>query len=202
MTQPNLILASASARRRKLLREAGYRFRVVESRVSEQAPRKMKPANLVRYLALKKALSVAKKRTGDVVLGADTLVFVGRRAIGKPKDKRHAFSILRNLSGRWQRVYTGIAVVWKGGKGFISQAEVSHVKFRQLTESEINRAATKHLDKAGAYAVQEKGDGFVEKIRGNYDNVVGLPVGVVRRLLNRCAQSFAKRIGDKIHFQR
>jgi septum formation protein len=201
-SKPRLILASASPRRKSLMREAGYRFKIIPSHVSERAPRGLKEAKLVTYLALKKALSVSKKYPFDVILGADTLVFLDHHVIGKPRDHRHAAKMLGQLSGRWQKVYTGVAVVWEGGKQRSAQSALSYVKFRDLKAQEIQKASKQNLDKAGAYAVQEKRDGFVEKIRGDYNNVVGLPMRVVKKLLGRSAKALAKRIGHKINFKR
>ncbi len=197
-----LILASASPRRRYLMGKGGYRFAIHVSHVSERASPGLTPPTLVSALALKKARAVARKFPNDVVLGADTLVFINGHTVGKPKNPLHAKRMLRELSGRWQRVYTGVAVVWDGGRRKVKSSAVSYVKFRKLSEQEIDRASRKHLDKAGGYAVQEKGDGFVAEIRGDYDNVVGLPMKLVKRLLRRCGQTLSKRVGHHVHFQR
>jgi septum formation protein len=134
-------------------------------------------------LALKKARAVARLHPHAVVLGADTIVYINKHVVGKPRDARHARKILSELSGAWQRVYTGVAVVREGGKHSRVAHAVSRVKMRSLTDKDIERASSRHMDKAGAYAVQEKKDPFVEKIVGDYDNVVGLPMRLVRRLL-------------------
>ncbi len=191
---PLFILASASPRRRQLLKESGLRFKIIPSHVSERAPAGLSHAALVRYLALKKATWVSKHHPTRVVLGADTLVFLDGRAIGKPKNARHAERILRQLSGRWQRVYTGVAAVWAGGKKVKTGVALSWVKFKRLSEDQIRRVSSDHLDKAGAYSVQDKDDRFVEKIKGEYDNVVGLPVRLSRRLLSRAFQAFPKLV--------
>jgi len=182
-----IILASQSPRRRALLKKAGIKFRSIPSGVKEKHNRGLTPARLVCRLALQKALWVAKKYPTHKVLGADTLVFIGSHVIGKPKNKRQAEKILSRLSGSWQRVYTGVAVVWDGGKKRRFRSALSYVKLKKLTNEDIKRACRKHMDKAGAYAVQEKQDPFVERIRGEYDNVVGLPVRLVRRLLRGAA---------------
>ena len=149
----------------------------------------------VTSLAIKKAVATAKKFPNDIVLGADTLVFINGHAVGKPKNPVHAKRMLRELSGKWQRVYTGVAVVWDGGARTMKKAAVSYVKFWKLSDADIERASQKHLDKAGGYAVQQKGDGFVAEIRGDYDNVVGLPMRVVKLLLGRSgAHAFLKRV--------
>lgn len=192
--QPRLILASASPRRKILLRQAGLKFRIHPSHVSERQPRGLSASKLVTYLALKKARSIAKKYPNDIVLGADTLVFIGKKVIGKPRDPAHAAQILRQLSGAWQRVYTGVALVGYQGRWRRVQSAVSYVKFRRLSEREIIDASTRHLDKAGAYAVQHKKDKFVERIKGDYDNVVGLPMRVVKKLLRAAVEATTKRV--------
>ena len=179
----NFILASASPQRKTILKKAGYKFRIIPSHAAETHPRKLGPAALVKHLALKKALSIAKEYPEEIILGADTLVFVGKRPIGKPRNVKDAQRILRILSGAWQRVYTGVAVVQAGGKTKRTGASVSYVKLKKLTAEEIIAASTKHLDKAGAYSIQHKKDRFVEKLRGDYDNVVGLPLRLVKKLL-------------------
>lgn len=179
-----LILASASPRRRAILKKDGFKFKIVISHVSERHPSPCPPAGkLVQYLALKKAVSVARQYPERIVLAADTLVFLDGKPIGKPKHAQDGKRILRRLSGRWQDVYTGVAII-KGNKKKVGLAR-SRVQFRPLSEFDIEQAASKHLDKAGGYAVQEKKDGFVRKITGDYDNVVGLPMRVVLRLLKR-----------------
>ena len=192
-----LILASGSPRRRAILKQHGISFRVIVSEVSENHPRPCPPpARLVRILALKKGLAVAKHYPEHLVLSADTLVFVDGKPIGKPRDAKDGARMLRRLSGRWQDVYTGVAVAWAGGRRHFQGVARSRVLFRTLTDDDINRAASQHLDKAGGYAVQEKKDGFVKKITGDYDNVVGLPMRVVKKLLlrGRRAHALTKRI--------
>ncbi len=167
------------------MKEHGYRFVVRPSGVNERVPRGTAPAAMVKLLAKRKALSVAKSHPEDIVIGADTTVFIKGRIIGKPRNEKHGRQMLRTLSGAWQKVYTGVAVAWDGGKNVAVGAAVSGVKMRRLSEEEIARAAKKHLDKAGGYAVQESEDAFVERITGDYDNVVGLPMKLVGKLLRR-----------------
>lgn len=182
-TSRRFVLASASPRRRQLMKEGGYRFKIVPSRAKETYPSRLPHRGVVQLLAKKKALDVAARFPDKVVIGADTIVSIGGKIIGKPRNRRHAKWILKRLSGRWQRVYTGVAVAWKGGRRVETGYAVSHVKLKVLSDGEIDRASKRHLDKAGAYAVQERRDPFVTRIRGDYDNVVGLPMKVVNRLL-------------------
>ena len=171
------------------MKEAGYRFRVVVSRAKETVPRGVLPSKLVKTLALKKALAVARLHPAAVVIGADTIVYINGHIVGKPRNKNHADRILKELSGAWQKVYTGIAVVQGGGRRRHLGVAVSNVKMRRLNNKDIAWASRKHLDKAGAYAVQERRDPFVEKIVGDYDNVVGLPMRLLNRLLNASSKS-------------
>jgi septum formation protein len=179
-----LILASGSPQRRKLLRAAGLKFTIVPSRVSERS-REKDPRKLVLLLARRKALAVARAHTADTVLGADTLVVCKGEILGKPKDEADALRILKLLNGSWQRVYTGVAVASRGGRVLRQAAVLSRVRARRLPEAQLRRLAGKHLDKAGAYAVQDQDDPFIERVVGPFDNVVGLPVDAVRRLLKR-----------------
>jgi septum formation protein len=182
-----IILASASPRRKDLLRGAGIDFKTVKSRVAE--PGKLwgrgTPASRAVQLAIAKARDVASRNKEDVVLGADTLVVVGERILGKPKDSNDAHRMLRLLSGRWHEVITGVAVV-RGGKQHAGW-ERTRVKFRNLTFNEIDKyvATGEPLDKAGGYAIQGGARHFVAGIKGDYTNVVGLPMNLVVPLLSK-----------------
>ncbi len=179
-----LILASASPRRRALLRRAGIPFRVKLSRVSE-ASSTQHPVRLVRELALRKARAVAGELREGLVLGADTVVVHGGRILGKPKTPRGASRMLGHLSGSTHRVYTGVALVnARTGKTWVDHA-VSLVRMKKLGSRKLLRLAHQHLDKAGAYAIQEKNDPIARVIKGSYDNVVGLPISTVKALLKR-----------------
>lgn len=184
-----LVLASGSPQRRKLIKGLRRRVRVVPSRVSEKS-RERDPRRLVLELAVRKALHIAASHQAALVLGADTLVVCKGEILGKPRGRKDSRRILELLNGSWQRVYTGVAVAL-GGRLY-KEAVCTRVKARRLPELELDRLAGKHLDKAGAYAVQDKDDPFIERIVGDYDNVVGLPMKAVRRLVKR-AESAARR---------
>ncbi len=181
MKEP-LILASASPRRRAILRAAGLSFRVDPSDVDENIAER-NPRRLVVKLARLKALEVAKRHPGRLVLGADTIVVCRGEILGKPKDLADAVRMITLQSGTWQRVYTGTALA-RGWRVWTDIA-VSKVKARKLDAERLKRLAGKHMDKAGAYAVQDNKDPLVERIVGDRDNVVGLPMRSVRRLLAR-----------------
>ena len=182
MTVKKIILASASPRRSELLKKWGVPFTVNPSHVNEMTDR-VRPFAIVKELALRKADSVARGLDAGIVIGADTIVVLRGKIIGKPRDPGHAEKILGRLNGTRHKVYSGVAVVdAASGKRAVAY-EVSTVTMRPLSREEIKRVSTKHLDKAGAYAVQENSDAFVEKIEGEYFNVVGLPYGKLRSLL-------------------
>jgi len=177
-----LILASASPRRRELLRRAGIPHRVRPAEVDEKVRRGESPEACVARLAHAKAAAVW--HPGETVLGADTLVVAGRLPLGKPRDERDAARMLRLLAGRDHEVLTGVCVL--GPDGATRAAVVrTRVWFRRLTATEIAGyvASKEPLDKAGAYAIQGLASRFVERIDGCYFNVVGLPVSKVDELL-------------------
>jgi septum formation protein len=181
-----LILASASPRRRAILRAAGVRFTVDPSSVDENITA-ADPRRLVVKLARLKALDVARRHPGRTVLGADTLVVCAGEILGKPKDLSDAVRMLTLQSGRTQRVYTGTALV-AGGRVYTDVA-VTIVYARRLDPERLRLLAGKHMDKAGAYAVQDRSDPLVERIVGDRDNVTGLPMRSVRRLLARARRA-------------
>ncbi len=182
-----LILASASPRRRAILRAAGVSFRADPSRVDERT-REKNPRRLVVKLARAKALEVAARhRGGPPVLGADTIVVCAGQILGKPKDLDDAVRMLALQSGRRQRVYTGTALVV--GRRVYTDCAVSVVHARTLDAERLRRLAGKHMDKAGAYAVQDRRDPLVARVDGDRDNVTGLPMRSVRRLLARARRA-------------
>ncbi|OFV83893.1 MAG: septum formation protein Maf [Acidobacteria bacterium RIFCSPHIGHO2_01_FULL_67_28] len=183
-----LILASASPRRRELLRQAGFTFEVVAPEVDETYPGGEDPAAFAERLALAKAAQIAQRFTAKddvVVLGADTVVVADGEVLGKPVSADDARAMLRKLSGIAHRVITGVALAAPGAARRAVGHEVTRVFFRPLTEEEITAyvATGEPLDKAGAYAAQGRAARFVTRVEGCYFNVVGLPVALVDRLL-------------------
>lgn len=177
-----LILASQSPRRAELLKQAGILFQVLPSNVKEiLGPGS--PAQKAERLALKKAEDVARRlrqkgHSSGQVLGADTLVVLGRKILGKPRHARDAARMLRALSGRAHEVITGIALApLDGGKSW-KGSERTKVWFRKLSPGDIEDYihSGEPMDKAGAYGIQGKAAVFVKKISGDYFNVVGLPL--------------------------
>ncbi len=138
---------------------------------------------------MRKARDVARRNPGAIILGADTLVVCRGKIIGKPRSIAESRRILNLLNGRWQEVYTGVAVVVDGGRRIFTTAVKSRVLARRLGPDALGRLAGKHLDKAGAYAVQDRDDPFIQRIEGDYNNVVGLPLKATHKLL---CQAFKK----------
>ena len=179
-----LILASQSPRRRDLLGQMGLEFTVISPQIDEDAFSDPDPTALVRTLSREKALAVARAQAEDaLVIAADTVVVLDGQALGKPRDQAEAEAMLAALSGRSHAVYTGVTVC--RGDRAVTEAECTEVTFRALTAEEIRRytATGEPMDKAGAYGIQGLGALLVEGIRGDYFNVVGLPVCLLGRML-------------------
>ncbi len=179
----NLILASASPRRRELLEQIGVSFVIESSDVDEVVDAALPPEQQVQLLALQKAQAVAGKRKDGLVLGADTVVVNEGKLLGKPKDTAEAKAMLADLSGKWHQVMTAVALVDAANgadqkQNVWTSVEITNVKFRALTEDDIAAyvATGESMDKAGAYGIQGYGALLVERIEGCYNNVVGLPL--------------------------
>jgi septum formation protein len=182
---PPVILASASPRRRELLRQAVSEFEVVVSDAPEMHDEQLTAREVSQINAYRKARAVAKKFPDSLVLGADTLVYLGTRLFGKPTNMEDAFAMLEQLRGKTHEVVTGVCLMHlRQHRERVFQVSTL-VTFRPLDEADIRRylARVNPLDKAGAYAIQEEGDLIVESVLGSYTNVVGLPVERLREEL-------------------
>jgi len=184
-----LILASRSPRREQLLRGAGLRFRVIAPRVDEQAQAGETPGNMAERLAAAKAGEVATRAEDNAcVLAADTVVVLGNRVLGKPRDEQEAVGMLRSLAGRRHRVITGFAL-WIVGAGLQETRAVEslvHMRVVGAEEAQAYAAGGEPLDKAGGYAAQGEGSRFVQLIEGSRSNVIGLPLEHVLPCLAAC----------------
>ncbi|QEY35305.1 septum formation inhibitor Maf [Caproiciproducens galactitolivorans] len=178
-----LLLASSSPRRSELLKMAGYDFNVVPADVNEGYLRGTPPIQIVELLAARKAEAVAKRYPQDIVLGADTIVVLKGRVLGKPKNEEEAKAMLKLLAGNVHQVYTGYCII--NNKKYLRGHESTSVEFYPLKESEIDSyvASGEAMDKAGAYAIQGRGALFIKRIDGDYYNVMGLPIGKINRIL-------------------
>jgi len=193
------VLASASPRRHQLLAEAGFVFEVAKPIVPESESAVLTIRELTVYNAARKAIAVARTRPDAVVLGADTLVALGRKVIGKPRDLADARRVLRRLRGREHQVCTSVFICSCADDRVASFSVTSQVRFHPLTDDEIAAYLAKidPLDKAGAYAAQGHGAEIIAQIRGSYTNVVGLPMGETLRALRQ----FGIRAG-RVHRRR
>ncbi len=173
-----MILASASPRRRELLRLITDDFKVIPATGEENIPEGTAPEDAVRLLAEQKAKEIYSNRRGEVIIAADTVVAVGGEILGKPRNEKHAAEMLKFLSGRRHSVFTGVCVIFADGSREIF-AEETAVDFYPLSEAEIDDyvASGEPMDKAGAYGIQGRGALIVKGIVGDYYNVMGLPVG-------------------------
>ncbi|HEY4376729.1 MAG TPA: Maf family protein [Acidimicrobiales bacterium] len=178
-----LVLASGSPRRRQLLGELGLPFRVVVSDVDESPLAGEPPRDLVLRLARAKAEAVAALAPNAVVVAADTIAVLDGEVLGKPIDEADAAAMLQRMSGTTHEVLTGVAVLAAGE--LQAEVAVSRVRFAPMTTAEITDyvATGEPLDKAGAYGIQGEADRFATLVDGAFDNVVGLPLALVRRLL-------------------
>ncbi|MGC8729246.1 MAG: nucleoside triphosphate pyrophosphatase [Elusimicrobiales bacterium] len=177
-----LILASESPRRKKILKENGINFKAIPAKIREKT-RFKRPHLIVMDLSYKKAKEISKKFKNIPVIGADTIVYCSGKIIGKPKNKKDAFKLLKFQSGKWQTVYTGITLIWEKKAIVISEYEKSYCYMKKMDDEKLKAISTKHLDKAGGWAVQDKNDILITKIKGRYDNVVGLPMNIVNKFL-------------------
>jgi len=192
-----LVLASASPRRQELLRNAGISFTVCPANVDETPLPDEPPGECAQRLAREKALAVWSTRPQDLVLGADTIVVVDGRILGKPGDREDAARMLRLLAGRVHQVITGVCLVSpemqsRSGSAATPQtpelkiaSETTLVTMCELSDDEIQAyvAAGEPMDKAGAYAIQGVASRWIPRIEGDYSNVVGLPVALLWRML-------------------
>lgn len=183
----NMILASGSPRRRQLLEQIGWKHYIVRaSDVDETVDPLLPPGQMVEELSLRKARAVAAEYGEDeLILAADTIVTIEGAVLGKPADKIDAFRMLASLSGCRHQVYTGVTLLWRGER--LTEHEVTDVTFRDLSETEIDAyvASGEPLDKAGAYGIQGLGALLVERLEGDYFNVMGLPLCRLGRMLTR-----------------
>jgi septum formation protein len=183
---PPFILASASPRRAELLRQLKLDFEVIPSDAKEVFDEHLSPLELCQLNAHRKARVVAKKDPDALVMGADTLVFLGQQIFGKPANGAGAKKMLLQLQGRTHQVVTGVCLIHLRSHREKIFAVSTDVMFRPLTPEQIDEYLTtiNPLDKAGAYAIQENGEMIVSEISGSFSNVVGLPIERVQAELS------------------
>lgn len=181
-----MILASASPRRKEILENFGFSFKTIVKNIDETSD-KTRAEEKILEIAEKKARVAAIDFPDENVIGADTVVVVDGKILGKPKDEKEAFSMLKSLSGRSHEVITAFSFININKNISYSDYEITKVYFKNLTDCEINwYINTKEpMDKAGAYGIQGKGAFFVEKIEGDFFSVMGFPLGKFVRFLNK-----------------
>ena|SRR5437773_1464082 len=178
MSARSLILASVSPRRSELLRQLGVEFQAIPPRAEEIHPEHLTPHEICQINAYRKARAAAKKHPDALVVGADTIVCLGTKIFGKPRNLKEAHEILSRLQGRTHEVVTGVCLMHLREHRQKLFVESTTVTFRNLHSDQIKRYLSKvnPLDKAGAYAIQEEGDELVKQINGSLTNVIGLPI--------------------------
>lgn len=181
----NIILASGSPRRKEILENTNLKFSVITSDIDERIFENEEPIQLVLRLAFEKCMSVAQNNPSDLVIGADTIVVLDNEILGKPKNEEEAFKTLSKLSNREHQVITGMSIVNLENEKKIVDYAISNVKFKKLTDQDIKDYISNKecLDKAGSYGIQGYGALLVEEIKGDYFNIVGLPISKLSDIL-------------------
>ncbi len=180
-----IILASSSPRRQELLKKIGLKFKVVPSNYEEKIDYELEPHELAKSLSLQKAKLVAKNRKNALVMAADTFIVFEGKILGKPRTKTEAREILTTINGKPHSVITGFTIMDTGSNKILSHSVETKVQLRRLSSDEIDAyvESREPLDKAGAYAIQGLGSVLVEKIEGDYFNVIGLPLSALTESL-------------------
>jgi septum formation protein len=182
-----IILASTSPRRKELLKQIGINFKIIPSNYKEDINLKLSNTNLAKVLALGKAKDVSGKLKEGIVIGSDTFIVFKNKRIGKPKNKKEAKKILKMISGKKIKIYSGVAIIDIKKNNKITDCEITEIKMKKLTPGEIDSyiKTGEPLDKAGAFGIQGMGAVFIEKINGCYSNIVGLPLNNLYKNLSK-----------------
>lgn len=183
-----IYLASSSPRRKKLLQQLNIPFKVLKVEVNEKVRKNESPARMVKRLSVEKMKKAEKEIANGIIITADTIVVLNKTIIGKPLDRKDAEKILKKLSNKTHKVYTGICIKNTLNKKTIIDHEKTLVTFRKINDKEIHEyiSTSSPMDKAGAYGIQDDlGAVFVKKINGCYYNVVGLPLAKVYRYIQQ-----------------
>ena len=178
-----IILASKSSRRKQLLSRILDDFKIINSNLDESKIKIDDPAKYCRNLSYLKAKTVSKNFKNDIIIGADTIVFLNNTILGKPKDYNEAFNMLQRLSGQTHTVFTGVTILSINNKVNINFSEKTNVTFYDISDNQIDWYIKNNnpYDKAGSYGIQDGSQLFVKTINGNYENVIGLPISKIYR---------------------
>ena len=182
---PRIVLASASPRRKALLEQIGLTdFEIRVPHVREWVPVGLNERESVEAISMEKSMAVPSE-PDEIVITADTMVFFGEKRLGKPKNPADALAMLEELQGEWHSVCTGVTI--RQGERSLTESEETDVLFRNATREELQRYVEtgEPLDKAGAYGIQGRGALLVERMEGDYTNVIGLPLPLLARMLAR-----------------
>ncbi|MGM5484171.1 MAG: nucleoside triphosphate pyrophosphatase [Nanobdellota archaeon] len=191
-----VILASTSPRRKFAFEKIGIDFEVIPSNYEEDMSLNLSPEELVKKFAYGKAKDVAEKSENKIVVGIDTIVVFNGKNIGKPKDKKEAYDMLKNFSDNKVKVYSGFAIIDnKTGKEVVD-FDISNLKFGTINEEEINKyiATDECMDKAGAFGVLDKAGVFIESFDGCFYNVIGIPLRSIYLVLKEMGVEFFKKV--------
>ena len=182
-----IILASASPRRKEILENASVKFEVMASSIEELTLDGESPCQMVMRLAFEKGMDIASRQKNDLIISADTIVVIDNTVLGKPENEIEARKMITSLSGRTHQVITGISLINLDNNKKIIDYVISNVKFKNLSEEDINDyiRTKESLDKAGAYGIQGYGALLVDEIQGDYFNIVGLPISRLSDLLKK-----------------
>ena len=200
-TMIQLVLASASPRRKQLLEHLNLSFLTVSTDVDESRFAGEAAVSYVKRLSTRKAQAaiglLADESQNRLIIGSDTTVAIGERIFGKPATREEAGSMLEALSGNWHQVHTGVSAIFLGGGMSLANETIvvsTAVKFRSLTKQEISDYVStgEPFDKAGAYGIQGRAAAFVERIEGSYTGVVGLPLSQTHELIERVSRAALK----------
>ena len=178
-----IILASKSSRRKQLLSRILDDFKIINSNLDESKIKIDDPAKYCRNLSYLKAKTVSKNFKNDIIIGADTIVFLNNTILGKPKDYNEAFNMLKRLSGQTHTVFTGVTILSINNNVNINFSEKTNVTFYDISDNQIDWYIKNNnpYDKAGSYGIQDGSQLFVKTINGNYENVIGLPISKIYR---------------------
>jgi len=182
-----IILASASPQRKEILRKTGLNFSICTSDYKEDIKLSLKPRALAKFLSRKKAETVAHKYKNAIIIAADTFIVFKNRLLGKPRTDKEAEEMLNMLNGQAHSVITGFTIMDTASKKKLSRSVETEVYFKKLDRKEITAyvRSKEPLDKAGAYAIQGLGSVFIERIDGDFLNVVGLPLHALTESLKK-----------------
>ena len=179
-----LILASKSPRRKQILKENGFKFKVIPANIDEEKYISLPPLTMIKTLSRLKSEKIFKQYKNSIILGADTTVVLGKEMLGKPTNLMEAKEMLKKLSGSTHTVYTGFTIINPINNTKTTSYASTKVTFKKLSERDIYEYINNNnvLDLAGSYAIQEGAGEFVNKIEGDYLNVIGLPTKAITKL--------------------